>query len=88
MCIRDSTWEARRGFTGGVVSSSLYAGDVLGTSDDALYRNSYYGMSAWKQAVPNGTYDVTLKMRDTSVSYTHLDGYKRQPMGSDSYTFR
>ena len=59
------TWEARRGFTGGVVSSSLYAGDVLGTSDDALYRNSYYGMSAWKQAVPNGTYDVTLKMRDT-----------------------
>ena len=59
------TWEARRGFTVGVVSSSLYAGDVLGTSDDALYRNSYYGMSAWKQAVPNGTYDVTLKMRDT-----------------------
>lgn len=58
-------WEARRGFVGGADSPNVYAGDVLLTSDDALYRNAYYAMTGWKQSVPNGTYNVTLKMRET-----------------------
>ncbi|MBW3085261.1 hypothetical protein KEM60_01458 [Austwickia sp. TVS 96-490-7B] len=57
------TWSAQSGFVGGKLSTP-YAGDIAGTTEDALYRPVRYGMTAWKRAVPNGLYDVTLKMQE------------------------
>lgn len=61
-----TTYEARTGFTGGWYTDSVIARgtDIKGTGEDVLYRPEYVAPSAWRRAVPNGTYDVTLKMRE------------------------
>ncbi|WP_226345330.1 malectin domain-containing carbohydrate-binding protein [Agilicoccus flavus] len=56
-------FEARSGFTGGRQGTSV-GGDIAGTTDDAVYAPEYVLASGWSRAVPNGTYDVTLKMRE------------------------
>lgn len=67
--VRDSfetVWSAARGFSGGKYSNS-YAGrsvSIAGTQDQALYQGELAGVRAWRQAVPSGTYDVTIKMRE------------------------
>ena len=65
--VQDSqgTWySAAQGFIGGRTWSTGAATPILGTSDDALYRSEWVGMSAFRQPVSAGTYDVTLKMAE------------------------
>jgi hypothetical protein len=62
-------WSAEHGFTGGQnVTNVTSATNISGTTDDALYRTEMYGMSAFSQALPEGAYDVTLKMADNYFS--------------------
>ncbi|WP_432548505.1 malectin domain-containing carbohydrate-binding protein [Kineococcus sp. SYSU DK004] len=60
-----NTWSAGTGFTGGYQVPSVTSNDIRGTVDDRLYQSEHWGMSAWRAQVPNGTYDVTLKMAET-----------------------
>lgn len=62
----DGTYEGRSGFEGGWPNETMFSDgrDVKGTTNDAPYRPEYIHMTAWKRSVPNGTYDVTLKMRE------------------------
>ena len=62
---KGASWAADTGFTGGYRVSDGSITDIAGTGDDALYRSEHWGMSAWSTAVPNGTYDVTLRMAET-----------------------
>jgi hypothetical protein len=59
------TWAARQGFLGGaagpVVPSTT---NIVGTSDDALYRTSLEGVTAFSRPIANGTYSVTLKFNE------------------------
>ncbi|WP_168581721.1 malectin domain-containing carbohydrate-binding protein [Gephyromycinifex aptenodytis] len=66
----DGTYEGRSGFVGGWSNETLFSDgrDVKGTTNDAPYRPEYIHMSAWQRAVPNGTYDVTLMMREAYFS--------------------
>lgn len=60
-----NTYEAATGFSAPVWTASYPQGAlVAGTQDQALYRAERTGMKTWSRAVPNGTYDVTLKMRE------------------------
>ena len=60
-----NTFQARFGFDKGDYSPSYGPGtDILGTSDDALYRGELVRFNTWSQPIANGTYDVTLKMRE------------------------
>lgn len=64
----DSTgkkWEARRGFTGGRYANSYAGGGkIAGSNEQQLYRHELVAMSGFSQAVPTGSYRVTLKMRE------------------------
>jgi hypothetical protein len=65
-----NTWEARNGIRGGWLGNNPYGatGDVRGTSDDAIYRDGWVFPTSWSRSVPNGTYEVTLKMRESYFS--------------------
>jgi ELWxxDGT repeat protein len=45
--------------------SSIASGDVLNTSDDALYRNARVGVFSYGLPSGNGTFDVTLHFAET-----------------------
>ncbi|MDO5629208.1 MAG: malectin domain-containing carbohydrate-binding protein, partial [Mobilicoccus sp.] len=65
--VRDSAGNVYRraeGFTGNGVRSETAESTIRGTSDQAVYREARVFMDRWSTAVPNGTYDVTLKMRE------------------------
>ena len=60
-----NTWSARSGFDGGAYSRSYGSNvDILGTRDDDLYRAELVRFNRWSRPVANGTYIVTLKMRE------------------------
>lgn len=61
-----TVYAKREGFVGGRFSNAEIpaGGDVRGTRDDALYRPEWVFAHGWRKAVANGTYDVTLKMRE------------------------
>ncbi|NYE02896.1 hypothetical protein BJY21_004080 [Kineosphaera limosa] len=66
---KGNVWQARSGFSGGAnngdYSASYDAGtQIKGTSEHSLYRHELVRMDSFKRALPNGTYDVTLKMRE------------------------
>lgn len=63
----DNVWEARSGFTSGYFSKAAKNGhtDIIGTADDALYRSQAVGVRSWQRSVPSGSYDVTIKMRES-----------------------
>lgn len=61
-----SVFAPRAGFIGGEYYPTYASNvDIAGTNDDALYRPELVRMSGWSQAMTNGTYDVTLKMRES-----------------------
>ncbi|GAB48105.1 malectin domain-containing carbohydrate-binding protein [Mobilicoccus pelagius] len=66
-----TVYSARAGFVGGRYNGSLYrsGADVRGTTDDALYYPEWCVPAGWQKPVTNGTYDVTLKMREAYFSY-------------------
>ncbi len=55
-------------FTGGSVSS-ITAGEVLNTSEDALYRNLRTGAFSYSVPSGNGTFDVVLHFNETYYGY-------------------
>ena len=61
-----NVWQARAGMSGGRADANPYGatGDIKGTTDDALYRDAWVYPSAWARSLANGTYEVTLKMRE------------------------
>lgn len=60
-----ATWTARRGLVGGdTVSRSLVGKDVLGTTDDELYRMSTYSSTGYQLPVDAGRYRVRLLMAE------------------------
>ncbi len=57
--IFDRQWQASIGFTGGRTFSNINA--IAQTEDDFLYQSEHIGEDfSYSQAVPNGSYDVTL----------------------------
>lgn len=59
------TWAAGAGFDKGDRSTSYWGSfDIAGTSDDELYRHEIVRMNSWSTPLGNGTYEVTLKMRE------------------------
>jgi hypothetical protein len=56
------TYLKSTGFTGGKASTSKLP--VTGRLGDAVLRTTWYGMSKWSAAVPNGRYEVTLAMAE------------------------
>ena len=67
--VRDAAgkvYSAATGFVGGELNDTLYpaGSDIVRTTSDALYYPERWGMTAWRKKVPNGTYTVTLKMRE------------------------
>lgn len=61
------TYAARRGFVGGHLGEAATQ-TIAGTADQAIYRQQYLAPTGWKSRVANGTYDVTLKMRESWVT--------------------
>jgi len=65
-----NTWSADRAYSSGgwghdtTYGTGQVGGDIAGTDDDTLYRsyNLFNGWSGYRFDVPNGTYQVTLKM--------------------------
>ncbi|GGM90359.1 hypothetical protein GCM10010106_42390 [Thermopolyspora flexuosa] len=65
-----NNWSADRAYSSGgwghdtTYGTGQVSGDIAGTDDDTLYRsyNLFNGWSGYKFDVPNGTYQVTLKM--------------------------
>jgi chitinase len=65
-----NNWSADRAYSSGgwghdtTYGTGQVSGDIAGTDDDPLYRsyNLFNGWSGYKFDVPNGTYQVTLKM--------------------------
>lgn len=57
---------SRTNFTGGYGKDSSYRSpvDIQNTQDDSIYRPQWVGATAWRLPVSNGTYRVTLKMRE------------------------
>ncbi len=53
-------YEADKNYSGGTASTTNDA--ISGTTDDVLYQSERYGNYSYDIALPNGTYDVTLKM--------------------------
>lgn len=64
---KGDAWEAASGFIGGWFWGGN-AGDIATTTDDVLYRPEWAGMRGWSRTLPNGTYTVTLKMRESWFS--------------------
>ena len=52
------TWEADRDYVGGSTYGVTNA--IGGTADPELYKTERWGMSSYRSAVPNGTYNVSL----------------------------
>lgn len=70
--VRDSAgrwWQARSGFVGGTYARfpRTRAG-IANTPDDALYWDEVWGMRGWQHRVPNGSYRVTLKLRERTFN--------------------
>lgn len=62
---RGNVWSAASGFNGGWHAEPVKARtDIRNTADDRLYRGEMAGWDSWSKQLPNGTYDVTLKMRE------------------------
>jgi chitinase len=64
-----NTWAADKAYSvgsWGYVGGSTYANptSISGTSDPVLYQTERWGMSAYRFDVPNGTYQVTLKLAE------------------------
>ncbi|MDQ1485930.1 MAG: hypothetical protein QOJ62_1623 [Actinomycetota bacterium] len=57
-------WASDRFFTGGKTFAAT-ARTITGTSDSTLYLSQRYGAFSYSVAVPNGTYQVTLKFAET-----------------------
>ena len=55
-------WSADNGFTGGGTSSTTAS--ISNTPDQALYQGERHGVFSYQFAVPNGTYNVTLKFSE------------------------
>ncbi|GMA39262.1 malectin domain-containing carbohydrate-binding protein [Mobilicoccus caccae] len=68
VAVKDSignVYAAQSGFSGGKYHQSYGSGATIkNTKDTELYRSEQVGMTAWTRTLPNGTYDVTLKMRE------------------------
>lgn len=65
LTVGGTSYAARTGFTGGRYTESYRAGSTInGTTDDAVYYPEWVFATGWQRAVSNGTYDVTLKMRE------------------------
>src|SRR4051794_20652208 len=56
------TWQADRGFTGGVVAAT--GTDVSGTSSDDLFNSRRYGDFSYSLPIRNGDYRVRLLFMD------------------------
>jgi RHS repeat-associated protein len=61
-------WDADAGFGGGATDATTAA--IANTVDDALYQNYRYstGTIGYAHGVPNGTYSVTLKFSEPTVT--------------------
>lgn len=58
-------WSGRAGFTGPAKPSSGGVGrDILGTTEDVLYRTNVFGATGYSAAVTDGTYRVRLLMAE------------------------
>lgn len=70
-----TVYQARSGFEGGGYNEWLYhrTADIKGTADDALYHPEWFKPRAWRKPIVNGTYEVTLKMRE---AYFHRAGQR------------
>ena len=62
----DQSWDGVWGYTGGNAKSSNAA--VAGTDEDLLYQRWRENPGEYRFAVPNGTYQVTLKFAEFEVS--------------------
>ncbi|MGA9120118.1 MAG: malectin domain-containing carbohydrate-binding protein, partial [Bacteroidota bacterium] len=62
----DSAWAETNdyGYIGGSPFAVLPSNPVSGTTEPAIYRTVVHGISGYKVRVPNGTYNVTLKMME------------------------
>ncbi len=68
--VRDSRgqrWEPRSGFVGAKYAP-FWPAPIAGTIEDHLYRPELWGMSGWSRPVANGTYEVTLKLRERTFN--------------------
>lgn len=62
---KGQTWSARSGFIGTMGrSDNLKSKPIAGTTDDVLYQANVWGMTGFRRAVPNGTYQVRLLMAE------------------------
>lgn len=59
-----ATWEPRTGFDKGDFSQSFTSGSIAGAKDSRLYYPELVRFNSWKKQTENGTYRVTLKMRE------------------------
>ncbi|WP_040161854.1 malectin domain-containing carbohydrate-binding protein [Mobilicoccus massiliensis] len=57
-------WEGRSGFAKGDFSQSFTSGTIKGAADSRLYYPELVRFDTWSRRVDNGTYRVTLKMRE------------------------
>ena len=55
-------WNADEDFSGGNVASTEHS--IAGAIDPAVYQSERYGASTYQFAVPNGSYNVTLKFAE------------------------
>jgi len=63
-----NVWSADSGFSGGTTFSNT--NNIAGTTDDTLYRTERFGTFTYTFAVPNGAYDVTLRVAETLAGIT------------------
>jgi Malectin domain len=71
-------WSADKWFVGGTIYAKK-SGDIKGTKDNIVYRNSRVGECTYDVPVPNGSYEVVLHFADVAYVYK-----KRQLSGSDT----
>ncbi len=65
--IQSIVWNADEDFLGGAVSSTTHA--IAGAIDQAVYQSERYGDFTYQFAVPNGSYNVTLKFAEIFWSF-------------------
>ncbi|MBT2498604.1 carbohydrate-binding protein [Agromyces sp. ISL-38] len=60
--VSSDQYAAESGFTGGTAASTSQ--DIAGTADDPLYQSERYGDFSYAAALPDGRYEVTLRLSE------------------------
>jgi hypothetical protein len=68
--LHDSVWTVTKNYggVGGRVSTVSQSQSITGTSEPDVYRTSVHGLSGYTVRLPNGRYNVTLKMMEDRYS--------------------